>query len=125
MCQTCPICLDEKEPRDMIGLETCCHSICSTCIVKTLRLKNNCPVCRKVWCPNMHESQPNTDMEPLSHQLQQAWLDSNQYNRNGLDERLYSQLTNLLIDNLINDFSNLEISERQTASNFVFALLTH
>ena len=51
-------------------------------------------------------------MEPLSHQLQQAWLDSNQYNRNGLDERLYSQLTNLLINNLINDFSNLEISER-------------
>jgi len=112
VCQTCPICLDEKELRDMIGLETCCHSICSTCIVKTLRLKNNCPVCRTVWCPNMHESQPNTDMEPLSHQLQQAWLDSNQYNRNGLDERLYSQLTNLLINNLINDFSNLEISER-------------
>ena len=53
MMPTCPVCLDEKE---LIPLETCSHGICSTCIVKTLSFRDNCPVCRTVWCPDMMSS---------------------------------------------------------------------
>ena len=98
---TCPVCLDEKE---LIPLETCSHGICSTCIVKTLSFRDNCPVCRTVWCPDMMSSciqNAHQNESNLTNILQQVWLNSNHNNRWPSENQLYQSLTQTLLDNLI------------------------
>ncbi len=97
MKSTCPICLDEKE---LISLETCSHGICSTCIIQTLRLKDNCPICRTVWCPEMTKSQPLQHTgDNFENNLQSIWLNS--IHRSPYENELYNSLTIILGNNLI------------------------
>jgi len=90
----CPVCLDEKE---LISLETCSHGICQACIVKTLSTRDSCPVCRKVWCPDMIRPIEQTPQN-LTTSLQQIWLDSNHFNRDPSEYQLYQSLTRIILD---------------------------
>ena len=101
MTTTCPICLDEKE---LIPLETCSHGICAKCIIPTLRMKDNCPVCRKVWCPEIvrAQEQPGNNMS-LQNELQRVWLNSI-HRSSSRENDIYHSLTGVLMNSLINDF---------------------
>ena len=97
MLDICPICFDEKE---LICLETCTHGVCEGCIVKTLRSKDSCPVCRTVWCPNMTKTKPDVQGNEIINELNEryTWFDPNYYT-------YYPEyrLMTVILDNLIHD----------------------
>ncbi len=99
MQETCPICLDDKE---LIPLETCSHGICSTCIVKTLRIRNSCPVCRKIWCPDTNTSWQSTFRPSnIVEEIRNIWINSSNYSRTtDLENKIYHSITNLILENI-------------------------
>ncbi|MFS7960044.1 putative transcription factor C2H2 family [Helianthus anomalus] len=52
----CSICLCHYEDGEQLHLLLCCHHFHSTCIVKWLRLKATCPVCKSLVVSRPEES---------------------------------------------------------------------
>ena len=101
MLDICPICFDKKE---LICLETCTHGVCEGCIVKTLRSKDSCPVCRTVWCPNMTKTKQYNQDEIINELNERyVWFDPNYYTH-------YPEyrLITVILDNLVNDPEYIE-----------------
>lgn len=58
--QECIICTNEMKEKGIAILE-CGHSFCISCTIQHFRIKNNCPLCRKVVCESINTSTKNVD----------------------------------------------------------------
>ena len=64
---SCPICMEDFTKRNISGTE-CGHKFCTTCLMRHLRKKNNCPCCRSVILKeeeNSHELSGENDRIPV------------------------------------------------------------
>ena len=44
--ETCAICFEEKETRELTVLNNCNHLYCSNCILEWAKKENSCPQCK-------------------------------------------------------------------------------
>jgi len=55
----CPVCQEEHRPENMMESESCCHAVCWKCFgqsIQSSRPISACPLCRAVFCHNLHAS---------------------------------------------------------------------
>ena len=64
--ENCPVCMEKLNGDKNISITKCNHKFCSECLIKSARIKNDCPLCRQKLTSDEVAPQPEFTNEEVN-----------------------------------------------------------